>query len=67
MEIDSEQLTIPDTPYNCTIKMPSMEFQRIVRDLLLIQLFQYFADIPVQAPDFVIVKPEIFAYIRRVG
>ena len=33
MEIDSEQLTIPDTPYNCTIKMPSMEFQRIVRDL----------------------------------
>jgi proliferating cell nuclear antigen len=33
MEIDSEQLAIPDTPYNCTIKMPSGEFQRIIRDL----------------------------------
>lgn len=33
MEIDSEQLGVPDTPYKCTIKMPSGEFQRIVRDL----------------------------------
>jgi proliferating cell nuclear antigen len=33
MEIDQEQLGIPDTQYKCTIKMPSMEFQRIVRDL----------------------------------
>jgi proliferating cell nuclear antigen len=33
MEIDSEQLAIPDTPYSCTIQMPSYEFQRIVRDL----------------------------------
>jgi proliferating cell nuclear antigen len=33
MEIDSEQLAIPETPYNCTIQMPSTEFQRIVRDL----------------------------------
>jgi len=33
MEIESEQLGIPDTPYKCTIKMPSNEFQRIVRDL----------------------------------
>ena len=33
MEIDSEQLAIPDTPYNATVKMPSSEFQRIVRDL----------------------------------
>uniref|UniRef100_A0A7S4JDY6 DNA sliding clamp PCNA n=1 Tax=Odontella aurita TaxID=265563 RepID=A0A7S4JDY6_9STRA len=33
MDIDSEQLGIPDTEYKCTIKMPSSEFQRIVRDL----------------------------------
>jgi proliferating cell nuclear antigen len=33
MEIDAEQLAIPDTEYKCTIKMPSEEFQRIIRDL----------------------------------
>jgi len=33
MDIDSEQLGIPDTDYKCTIKMPSGEFQRIIRDL----------------------------------
>jgi proliferating cell nuclear antigen len=33
MDIDSEQLGIPDTPYKCTVKMPSKEFQRIIRDL----------------------------------
>lgn len=33
MDIDSEQLGIPDTPYKCTVKMPSREFERIVRDL----------------------------------
>lgn len=33
MEIDNDQLGIPDTPYKCTVKMPSNEFQRIVRDL----------------------------------
>lgn len=33
MDIDSEQLGIPDTEYKCTIKMPSGEFQRIIRDL----------------------------------
>jgi proliferating cell nuclear antigen len=33
MEIDAEQLAIPDTDYKCTIKMPSEEFQRIIRDL----------------------------------
>lgn len=33
MEIDAEQLGIPDTPYKCNIKMPSDEFQRIIRDL----------------------------------
>lgn len=33
MAIDSESLGIPDTKYNCTVQMPSGEFQRIVRDL----------------------------------
>lgn len=33
MDIEREQLGIPDTPYKCTIQMPSSEFQRIVRDL----------------------------------
>lgn len=33
MEIDAEQLAIPDTEYQCTVKMPSAEFQRIIRDL----------------------------------
>mmetsp|Transcript_12482 Transcript_12482/g.16655 ORF Transcript_12482/g.16655 Transcript_12482/m.16655 type:complete len:142 (+) Transcript_12482:589-1014(+) len=33
MEIDSEQLGIPDTEYKATVKMPSGEFQRIVRDM----------------------------------
>jgi proliferating cell nuclear antigen len=33
MDIDSEPLGIPDTSYKSTIKMPSSEFQRIIRDL----------------------------------
>jgi proliferating cell nuclear antigen len=33
MDITNDQLGIPDTPYKCTIKMPSKEFERIVRDL----------------------------------
>lgn len=33
MDIDSEQLGIPDTEYKCTVKMPSDEFQRIIRDM----------------------------------
>ncbi|CAK0780320.1 hypothetical protein CVIRNUC_005011 [Coccomyxa viridis] len=33
MDIDSEQLGIPDTEYSATVKMPSSEFQRIVKDL----------------------------------
>jgi proliferating cell nuclear antigen len=33
MDIDNEQLGIPDTDYKCTIQMPSKEFQRIIRDL----------------------------------
>ena len=33
MDIDSENLGIPDTDYKCIVKMPSGEFQRIVRDL----------------------------------
>ena len=33
MDIDSEQLGIPETDYKCTIAMPSGEFQRIIRDM----------------------------------
>ena len=33
MDIDVEQMAIPDTPYKCSVKMPSAEFQRIVRDM----------------------------------
>jgi proliferating cell nuclear antigen len=33
MDIDSEQLGIPSTEYKTTVKMPSAEFQRIIRDL----------------------------------
>jgi len=33
MDIDTEQLGIPDTEYKCVVKMPSQEFQRICRDL----------------------------------
>ena len=33
MDITSENLGIPDTEYAATVKMPSAEFARIVRDL----------------------------------
>ena len=33
MDIDSEHLGIPDTPYNANITLPSSEFARICRDL----------------------------------
>jgi len=33
MDIEAEQLGIPDSDYKCKIQMPAMEFQRIVRDL----------------------------------
>lgn len=33
MDIDAEQLGIPETEYQCIIRMPSAEFQRIVRDM----------------------------------
>jgi len=33
MDIDSENLGIPNTAYTVVVKMPSMEFQRICRDL----------------------------------
>lgn len=36
MDIDAERLGIPDTPYEAVIKMSSVEFQRICRDLLTI-------------------------------
>ncbi len=31
MDIDSEQLGIPDTEYTATVRMPSGEFQRICK------------------------------------
>jgi len=33
MDIDSEHMTIPDTTYDCCVKMPSADFTRRVRDL----------------------------------
>ncbi len=33
MDIDSEHMGIPDTDYKCNVRLPSSEFQRIVRDL----------------------------------
>ncbi len=33
MEIETEHLGIPETDYKCTVRMPSAEFQRIIRDL----------------------------------
>jgi proliferating cell nuclear antigen len=33
MDIDNEQMGIPEMEYKCTIKMPSGEYQRIIRDL----------------------------------
>lgn len=36
MEIESEHLGIPDTEYSCTVRLPSSEFQRIMRDLTVL-------------------------------
>ncbi|KAI8611867.1 proliferating cell nuclear antigen, C-terminal domain-containing protein, partial [Chytriomyces sp. MP71] len=36
MDIDSEHLGIPETPYEATVKMSSAEFQRICRDLRIL-------------------------------
>ena len=36
MDIDSEHLGIPDTEYKCNVRLPSSEFQRIIRDLTVI-------------------------------
>ncbi len=33
MDIDVEHLGIPDTAYKCNVRMPSAEFQRVIRDL----------------------------------
>ena len=33
MDIDSEHLGIPETEYKCNVRLPSAEFQRIIRDL----------------------------------
>ena len=34
MDIEEDQLGIPECDYKCTIRMPSNEFQRIVRDMM---------------------------------
>jgi len=36
MDIESEHLGIPETEYKCNVKMPSGEFQRIIRDLAVL-------------------------------
>ena len=36
MDIDAEQLGIPEQEYACNIRMPSGEFQRLIRDLMVI-------------------------------
>jgi proliferating cell nuclear antigen len=36
MDIESEHLGIPETEYKCNVKLPSSEFQRIVRDLAVL-------------------------------
>ena len=33
MDIDSEHLGIPDTEYSAVVRMPSLEFSRICKDL----------------------------------
>lgn len=33
MDIETENLGIPDTEYKCNIRLPASEFQRIIRDL----------------------------------
>jgi len=33
MDLDTEHLGIPETDYNCVVKMPSAEFARVCRDL----------------------------------
>jgi len=33
MEIDAEQLVVPEIAFQCTIRMPSNELQRIARDI----------------------------------
>ncbi|KAF0514306.1 proliferating cell nuclear antigen [Gigaspora margarita] len=36
MDIDQEHLSIPETDYDATVMMPSAEFQRICRDLMVV-------------------------------
>lgn len=33
IDIDTEQVSIPETEYSAVIKMPSVEFSRVCRDL----------------------------------
>ena len=34
MDIESEHLGIPETEYKCNVRLPSAEFQRIIRGKL---------------------------------
>jgi proliferating cell nuclear antigen len=36
MEIDSEFIDVPDTTCNCNLRMPTTEFQKVVRDLSIV-------------------------------
>ena len=36
MDIEAEQLAIPDTNYKATVKMGAAEFQRIIRDMQIL-------------------------------
>lgn len=36
MDIESEHLGIPETEYKCQVRLPSSEFQRIIRDLTVL-------------------------------
>lgn len=33
MDIESEHLGIPETEYKCNVRLPSSEFQRIIKDI----------------------------------
>jgi hypothetical protein len=47
MNLDQEHLGIPETDYAAVIKIPSSEFQRIIKDLSQVGIFLLN---PIQAP-----------------
>jgi hypothetical protein len=47
MNLDQEHLGIPETDYAAVIKLPSSEFQRIIKDLSQVGIFLLN---PTQAP-----------------